>query len=149
MSDTDTVTADPKPKRTPTEVTVQFVADIPARSNGSQAVRKSKYDAVYAMLAENPGRWAFIGEGKNLHGSLIAYKKRRALEDLTIAWRDQKVYAGVGVALPEGSAAVEPETPAEAADVRDDGGAEAAPTFPLSTGVESASTAGGESDSWA
>lgn len=140
-----------KPKRIPTEVKVQFVDDIPERTAGSQPNRKSKYDAVYAMLSENPGRWAYIGEGKNLHGSLIAYKKRRGLEDMTIAWRNQAVYAGVSVDAPDtakSAPAAETEavsTPVGGMDKAESSPAPESPVFPVSTG------AGGEAggtDSW-
>lgn len=93
--------------------TVQFVEDLPARTRKGGSVRKSKYDAVYEMLSQNPGRWAFIGEGKALHGSLTAYRKRRDLEDMSVAWRNGSVYAGVGMPVAEKDADNEAE-PTEA-----------------------------------
>lgn len=82
-----------------TNPVVEFVSEIPTISRGAGGFmpRKSKYDAVYAALKENPGRWAFIGEGDGLYGALTGYRKRRELEDMTIANRGGKVYAGVGV----------------------------------------------------
>jgi hypothetical protein len=82
-----------------TNPVVEFVSEIPTihRGAGGFLPRKSKYDAVYAALAENPGRWAYIGEGDGLYGALTGYRKRRELDDMTIANRGGKVYAGVGV----------------------------------------------------
>jgi hypothetical protein len=82
-----------------TNPVVEFVSEIPTISRGAGGFmpRKSKYDAVYAALKENPGRWAYIGEGDGLYGALTGYRKRRELEDMTIANRGGKVYAGVGV----------------------------------------------------
>lgn len=148
---TDTDTAAPaeaeKQKRTPTEVKVQFVDTIPERTAGSQPNRKSKYDAVYGMLSENPGRWAYIGDGKNLHGSLLAYKKRRDLEDMKIAWRNGAVYAGVGVTIEgdeqKGSEAAESPAPEAAQNPAE--GTPASPVFPASTGSGADAKA---DDSW-
>lgn len=82
-------------KRQATNPTVQFIDALPPRTRTpSNTPRKSKYDAVYEMLQTKPGHWAYIGEGKNLHGSLAAYKKRRELDDLKIAIRGDSVFAG-------------------------------------------------------
>jgi hypothetical protein len=103
MSDqTEHTEAEAPKERKPIERTnpvVEFVSEIPTISRGAGGFmpRKSKYDAVYAALKENPGRWAFIGEGDGLYGALTGYRKRRELEDMTIANRGGKVYAGVGV----------------------------------------------------
>ena len=103
MSDQNEHTEGEAPKeRKPIERTnpvVEFVSEIPTISRGAGGFmpRKSKYDAVYAALQENPGRWAYIGEGDGLYGALTGYRKRRELEDLTIANRGGKVYAGVNV----------------------------------------------------
>lgn len=89
-----------KPKRpiSRTNPVVEFVNEIPTISRGGKFMpRTSKYDAVYAALKENPGRWAYIGEGDGLYGALTGYRKRRELEDMTIANRGGKVYAGVNV----------------------------------------------------
>lgn len=106
MSDQSEHTGAEAPKqRKPIERTnpvVEFVSEIPSivRGPGGFKARSSKYDAVYAALAENPGRWAYIGEGDGLYGALTGYRKRRELDDLTIANRGGKVYAGVNVETP-------------------------------------------------
>lgn len=91
----------PRTRRPPqrTNPTVQFVDEIPGivRGPGGGVPRTSKYDAIYAALRENPGRWAYIGEGDGLYGALTGYRKRRELDDLTIANRAGKVYAGVAI----------------------------------------------------
>jgi hypothetical protein len=154
-------TAD-KVHRTPTSPVVQFVDALPARTRTSTAVRKSKYDAVYEMLKEHPGQWAFIGTGKTLHGSLVAYKKRRDLDDFRIAWRGDSVFAGVNMPDDDGDSASDRDaTPAAAGGVESAESAEgdrpatpeeiAASGWP--TGSDSPVTAGNsegeQGDGWA
>lgn len=115
----------PKTRKPPvrTNPTVEFVEEIPGIVRGARGFhpRASKYDAIYAALRENPGRWAKIGEGDSLYGALVGYRKRRELEDLTIAFRGDMVYAGVDIPRADNEAGDQGTTDAESSDADDEG----------------------------
>lgn len=123
---------------------VQFVeGELPKMTRGNRGFhpRKSKYDAVYAALAENPGRWAFIGEGQSLYGALVGYRKRRELYDMSIAYRNGAVYAGYNMPESEQDEADNGQAEEPQAEAGDNEQADK-PQWPISTGIESPVTAG-------